>query len=160
MQAGTKKWDKVVVPLMTVGGPLLMFTGAGLDFRWHGLRFPIWVTIAGLLVALAGVAVTATAMYANRFFASTVRIQTDRGQVVVSDGPYGIVRHPGYVGMALSYLCMPVALGSVWALLPAVLTVLLLVFRTVLEDRTLQKELSGYSQYAESVPYRLLPGIW
>ena len=145
---------------MVLGGPVLMFISAGLDFRWHGLRFPMWVTLAGLLVAMSGAAVTATAMYANRFFSSTVRIQTDRGHAVVSSGPYGLVRHPGYVGMFLAYLAMPVALGSLWALTPAVLTAILLVIRTALEDRTLRAELPGYAEYAATVRYRLLPGVW
>jgi protein-S-isoprenylcysteine O-methyltransferase Ste14 len=55
---------------------------------------------------------------------------------------------------------MPLALGSLWALIPAALAVLLIIIRTYLEDATLQKELTGYADYAKKVKFRLLPGIW
>jgi protein-S-isoprenylcysteine O-methyltransferase Ste14 len=89
-----------------------------------------------------------------------VRIQTDRGQTVVSDGPYRYVRHPGYASSLLAMLAIPLALGSWWALIPAALVGALYVLRTALEDRTLQAELPGYRDYAEHVRYRLLPGVW
>jgi protein-S-isoprenylcysteine O-methyltransferase Ste14 len=79
---------------------------------------------------------------------------------VVSAGPYAVVRHPGYSGALLFSLASPAALGSVWALLPAVLTAAVLVLRTALEDRTLQKELAGYAEYAARVRWRLAPGLW
>jgi protein-S-isoprenylcysteine O-methyltransferase Ste14 len=52
------------------------------------------------------------------------------------------------------------ALGSLWALIPAGIVVCLFVVRTALEDRTLQEELEGYKDYAQRVRYRLLPGVW
>ena len=82
-------------------------------------------------------------MWTNRFFSSAVRIQTDRGQHVVQDGPYRFVRHPGYVGAILLGLAGAVVLGSVWALIPAGLMAVLVVVRTALEDATLQPELPG-----------------
>jgi len=36
----------------------------------------------------------------------------------------------------------------------------ILIVRTVLEDRTLRRELPGYAEYAGRARYRLLPGIW
>ncbi len=60
----------------------------------------------------------------------------------------------------LGYLGTPLALGSLWALIPASATVVFLIVRTALEDRTLQEELAGYRDYAQRVRYRLLPGIW
>ena len=96
----------------------------------------------------------------NRFFSTMVRIQADRGQTVATAGPYRYVRHPGYVGYSVSFFGMALALGSLWALVPAVLMACLLVVRTALEDRTLQDELAGYTDYARQVRYRLLPGIW
>jgi protein-S-isoprenylcysteine O-methyltransferase Ste14 len=99
-------------------------------------------------------------MLANRFFSAVVRIQTDRGHVVVSDGPYRVMRHPGYAGGMLSYLASPLLLSSLWMFIPAVLTVAAMVARTALEDRTLRAELPGYADYARRVRYRLLPGLW
>ncbi len=96
----------------------------------------------------------------NKFFEPTVRIQTDRGQYVIDIGPYAIIRHPGYVFISTLLVGMPLALGSLWALVPALLSCLLLVVRTVLEDRTLQVELPGYKNYAQRIRYRLIPGEW
>jgi protein-S-isoprenylcysteine O-methyltransferase Ste14 len=100
------------------------------------------------------------AMAVNNYFSLVVRIQKDRGHTVVTGGPYHYVRHPGYVGGILFQLGTPLLLGSMWALIPAGLTVLLLVVRTALEDRTLLKELEGYQEYAQQTHYRLLPGLW
>ena len=87
-------------------------------------------------------------------------IQKDRGHQVCQDGPYKIVRHPGYVGVILMALGIPIALGSLWGLIPGILTVVLIVYRTVMEDRTLQQELPGYKEYAQKVRYLLIPRIW
>jgi protein-S-isoprenylcysteine O-methyltransferase Ste14 len=89
-----------------------------------------------------------------------VRIQTDRGQRVVSSGPYRWLRHPGYAGALLAYLATPFLLDSLWALLPALFLMVVLVIRTRLEDQILQVELPGYSDYVQRVRYRLLPGVW
>ena len=99
-------------------------------------------------------------MVANAFFVATVRIQTDRNQMVISSGPYRYVRHPGYAGTILLHLAMPFMLNSLWALIPAGLIVLVLIVRTALEDKTLHDELLGYKEYAARVRYRLLPGVW
>jgi protein-S-isoprenylcysteine O-methyltransferase Ste14 len=89
-----------------------------------------------------------------------VRIQTDRGQRVVSSGPYHWIRHPGYAGALLTYLGTPIFLDSIWAFLPTLFLISVLVYRTSLEDRFLQDALDGYRDYARRVHYRLLPGVW
>jgi len=89
-----------------------------------------------------------------------VRIQDERGQVVVTTGPYNYVRHPMYVGTITAIFCIPLVLGSYWALIPAVLIDILFVMRSAMEDRTLMEELPGYKEYASRVRYRLFPGIW
>jgi protein-S-isoprenylcysteine O-methyltransferase Ste14 len=99
-------------------------------------------------------------MVSNRFFAPVVRIQRDRGHTVATAGPYRIVRHPGYVGMVVCGIAVPLMLGSLWALILAVVGVGVAVLRTALEDRTLQNELEGYREYASRVRYRLIPGVW
>jgi protein-S-isoprenylcysteine O-methyltransferase Ste14 len=100
------------------------------------------------------------AMLENRFFSGYVRIQTDRGHMVVSNGPYRSIRHPGYLGGIVTWLAAPLALGSLWALIPAGAVVVAYVIRTALEDRTLQAELDGYKEYARQTRYRLVPGVW
>jgi protein-S-isoprenylcysteine O-methyltransferase Ste14 len=99
-------------------------------------------------------------MAVNRFFAVTVRIQTERGHAVADTGPYRYVRHPGYIGMIAFTLASPVALGSWRALVPAAVVAVALVVRTALEDRTLRAELPGYTDYAARVPQKLVPGLW
>jgi len=99
-------------------------------------------------------------MASNKFFSTIVRIQKERGHTVQTGGPYRFVRHPGYASLLVSYLMIPIALGSLWAVIPAFVLVINLFVRTALEDRTLQNELEGYKNYAARVRYRFLPGIW
>ena len=155
----TKGWDRVVMATITLSTLLILVVG-GLDLRFGWSSVPLALSIAGLLLILAGYAVVSWSMSANRFFARVVRIQTDRGHTVCSSGPYRFVRHPGYAGLIVSSLAMSVGLGSWWALIPAVFTAGALVVRTVLEDRTLYLELPGYSGYMAEVRYRLLPRVW
>ena len=107
-----------------------------------------------------GYSFSSWAMISNPFFSGTVRIQEERGHIVATSGPYRYIRHPGYSGWILANLATPVALGSLWGLVPGVLAAILFVIRTSKEDQTLQEELDGYQAYSEQVHYRLVPGIW
>jgi len=157
----TRKWDTTLVGIM---GLLMLFEYAlaSLDVRFGWTpQFPLAVQISGLIVAVAGYdCLIIWAMVSNTFFVTTVRIQTDRQHRVVSHGPYRYIRHPGYLGILVTHLGIPLMLNSLWAFIPAVLIAAILVARTVLEDKTLHAELPGYANYAEFVRYRLLPGIW
>jgi protein-S-isoprenylcysteine O-methyltransferase Ste14 len=99
-------------------------------------------------------------MVENEYFSAVARIQKDRGQNVVSSGPYRVVRHPSYAGALLASLAQPFMLSTLWALIPAGATAAALVVRTYLEDRMLRRELAGYQGYAERTRYRLIPGVW
>lgn len=117
---------------------------------------PAWLQVLALLLVAAGYALVFWAMLVNRFFSSVVRIQSDRGQHVISTGPYAFVRHPGYSAGILIVLASGIALGSLLAaafLIAAVLPFLL--YRVVNEDRVLQSRLDGYADYALHVPWRL-----
>ena len=96
----------------------------------------------------------------NKFFEPTVRIQADRGHHVIDTGPYAYVRHPGYVAAILIFSGFALALGSLWALVPAALVGAVLVLRTELEDRTLADELQGYRDYQRRVRHKLIPNVW
>jgi protein-S-isoprenylcysteine O-methyltransferase Ste14 len=91
---------------------------------------------------------------------SPVGSTATRRHKVIDAGPYSIIRHPGYALAFLLFLGMPLAMGSLLALIPAVMLCKLLILRTVLEDRTLQNELPGYKEYAQRVRYHLVPGVW
>ena len=158
---GVKSWDRLLAPLMVLSLGLPLFVVAGLDHRFGwSPDYPSWLNILGWVLAAAGYGFTGWAFLENRFFSSVVRIQSERGHVVCDTGPYRIVRHPGYSGSVLPPFAMALALDSVWVLIPATAAVVIAVVRTALEDRTLQKELPGYREYADRVRYRLIPGIY
>lgn len=156
-----KAWDKVLAPLMAVSLVFPMVIVAGLDHRYNwSSGFPLWLIVIGFILIALGYAFAAWALAENRFFSSVVRIQTDRGHVVCDTGPYRFVRHPGYAGNILPLTGIVLALGSVWALIPAAVALIITVIRTTLEDQTLQEELPGYRDYTRRVRYRLIPGIY
>ena len=99
-------------------------------------------------------------MVVNPFFKKTVRIQTENEHRVIDTGPYAYVRHPGDVGFVGCIISTPLLLASARAFLPALISVLLLLIRTALEDRMLRYELAGYQEYANRVRFRLIPGVW
>lgn len=156
-----RRWD-LLLGLFGLLPPMLAIPiVGGLDdgrFRWSHL--PCWGCLAGYAVMLAGFVGFTWATSVNKFFEPTVRIQTDRGHRVIDTGPYALIRQPGYAFGFLLFVGMPLALGSLWALIPAMLLVPGLVVRTMLEDRTLHAELPGYSEYAKRVRCRLIPGVW
>jgi protein-S-isoprenylcysteine O-methyltransferase Ste14 len=157
----TKPWDRWIVPLIALWLPLLAVLIAGLDKRlgWS-ISLPDWVHWLGLALLAIGYAVGTWAMAVNAFFSSHVRIQKDRGQTVVSTGPYAIVRHPAYITGAIAMCGIPLLLDSLLAFPPIVLLCIGIVIRTALEYKTLLAELPGYPEYAESVRFRLIPGVW
>ncbi len=158
--ADAQPWDKLLAPLVGLDGALIPLF-VGLETLFHNLMpFSAPVKIGGLVLIVAGYVVGTWALMTNRFFSGMVRLQTDRGHTVVSDGPYRWVRHPGYVGALLTYLGTPFFLDSRWALLAVLFLAVALVVRTRLEDRFLQQQLEGYAEYAKKVKFRLLSGIW
>jgi len=136
---------------------------AGLDrgrFHWSDGVPPLLQGV-GLVAVAASYALALGAMRVNRFFSSVVRIQTDRGQHVVTTGPYAVIRHPGYLAGILIIVASGLGLGS-WlaAAIVVVFSLPFLLYRAVTEDRILHAELPGYRDYAGRVRWRLLPGIW
>ena len=156
----TEPWDKVLMPLGIIVATVMLIV-AGLDkrFEWSP-NLPLLLHITAFVITALGYSLGTWATLVNRFFSAVVRIQRERGHVVVTSGPYQYVRHPGYAGAVVTSLATPLLLGSLWALIPAALAVCQLIIRTALEDRTLQEELEGYHDYAARVRYRLLPGVW
>ena len=157
---GAKTWDTALLGVYGLA-MMIMWIVAGLDFRnnWSS-GIGIAAQVIAMLIVIAAYALVVWATGTNAFFSQVVRIQTERGHTVISSGPYHYVRHPAYVGMILVVLASPIMLGSWWALIPGVISALVVIVRTALEDRTLQTELPGYSEYAQHTRYRLIPGIW
>jgi protein-S-isoprenylcysteine O-methyltransferase Ste14 len=136
---------------------------AGLDrgrLHWSD-SVPPWLQGVGLFAVAGGYALALWAMYVNRFFSSVIRIQADRGQRVITTGPYAFIRHPGYLAAIVIMVASGVALGSwIAAALLIALSLPFLLRRAIVEDRVLQADLPGYRDYAQQVRWRLLPGIW
>ena len=156
----TKTWDIVLMAGFTPVF-LAIFVIAGLDagrFGWS--MMPIYWWPLGLVLLLLGTVFLSWSMGVNPFFEKTVRIQTERHQRVIDTGPYRVVRHPGYLGFFGWALSAPFLLGSWWSLIPAALSILAMVVRTALEDRTLRQELPGYEDYTKRTRFRLIPYVW
>lgn len=160
-EEGVQEWDKKLMPIVGFFGPLVMLIVAGLDKRWSwSPALPQAVQVAALVIVAAAALLSTWAMVVNRFFSATVRIQKERGHTVIDSGPYSVVRHPGYSGGVIAGIAGPLALGSLWALAPALLHAAAVVYRTAREDKVLHEQLEGYVAYAKRVRYRLLPWVW
>jgi protein-S-isoprenylcysteine O-methyltransferase Ste14 len=156
---GTKAWDKLVLCLL-FPAILAVFPVAGLDHRYDWSSVPGWLVGAGYALLTVGMLGSVWVEAVNKFAEPGVRIQTERGHKVVDTGPYAIVRHPMYATSLLLFGGVALCLGSYWALIPVATAGIVVVVRTALEDRTLQRELAGYKEYAGRVRYRLIPGVW
>ena len=158
---GAKWWDKAYLVLsMPLSVATLVF--AGIDAgrgRWSA-ALGVVPYAAAVLVFVLGQTLYIWAKTVNPFFSSVSRIQADRGQAVCREGPYRFCRHPGYLGGLLFGLATPFLLGSFWALVPQGLAVLLLIVRTLLEDRMLTRDLLWYAEYKQTVRSLLVPVFW
>jgi len=158
---GAKKWDKVILGLLFLT-TISMYITAGLDsgrFHWSpDFHWTLYLT--GIILTALGQLLFLIAQKQNRFFSSTVRIQTNRAHIVCETGLYKFVRHPAYLGSILQSLGFPLLFGSLWSILPISLSVTLFIVRTYLEDKTLIGELKGYAEYTAKTRYKLIPCIW
>lgn len=155
-----ESWDRQIIGIFFLLN-IVTFIIAGLDsgrFGWSG-PLPLVATIIGSIVMVSGQLIFALARRENAFFASTVQIEADRSHAVCMTGPYSSIRHPGYLGMALSLVGFPFVIGSYWASLPVLLSLITLLLRVQREDQFLKDRLTGYREYASTVKYKLIPFI-
>ncbi len=156
----TKAWDKVILVLV-FGGFLLLFVLPGLDavrYRWSHVPLPL--EIVGFIGIVIANGIMFWVLKVNPYSSAVVEVQKERGHKAITTGPYEYVRHPMYVGGILMAFFTPLALGSFVSFIPVAFFIAVIVVRTHLEDKTLQKELDGYAGYAARVKYRLIPGLW
>jgi protein-S-isoprenylcysteine O-methyltransferase Ste14 len=141
--------------------PIVHWIVAGLDrrFNWTD-TVPVWLEAVGFALLTLGFVLFFWGMRVNPFFSSVPRIQSERGHRVITSGPYRFVRHPGYTGAIAIVLGSGLALGSWLAELVFVPALLMLLYRTLVEDAQLKNELPGYRDYAARVRWRWFPGIW
>jgi protein-S-isoprenylcysteine O-methyltransferase Ste14 len=137
---------------------LAMFLLPGFDRRFEWSDVPVWLVIAADLLIALGYLLVAL-VYRENTYASRV-VEVEKGQTVISTGPYAIVRHPMYLGVIGMYFFTPLALGSYWALIPALAIFPILVARIRNEEAVLARDLPGYAEYMQKVRWRLIPGVW
>jgi protein-S-isoprenylcysteine O-methyltransferase Ste14 len=155
--AETRLIQKVVISA-TVVSVLAVLIVSALDHRFGWSDVPVAVVaVADVLVAV-GLILAQAVVFQNSFAGASIRVEAE--QQVVSTGLYGLVRHPMYSGALLMMLATPLALGSYWGVLAAVLSIPVLCIRIIDEEKMLRAELDGYDAYTEKVAYRLLPYVW
>ncbi|HEY5882162.1 MAG TPA: isoprenylcysteine carboxylmethyltransferase family protein [Nakamurella sp.] len=160
VQREQKSWDKALMGLV-----MLLWTGwyvlMGFDIRANGTdQIPVAIQVVAALALLLSVGIVLLTFRENSYAAPVVKLQKERGQTVVTTGPYGLVRHPIYTGAVVFFLTTPLLLGSWWGLALAPVIIVVLALRSVLEERTLTAELAGYGDYVARVRYRLVPLVW
>jgi protein-S-isoprenylcysteine O-methyltransferase Ste14 len=158
MRMRERRQEQSIIIKLAILVMALAFVLPGLDKRF-GWSHPstALIVIADVLV-LVGYAIVFLVFRENRYAARTVAV--DEEQKVINSGPYAVVRHPMYVGMLLMYVFSPLALGSYWAMLPALILVPIIIARIVNEEIVLKQDLPGYEAYIQKTKYRLIPGIW
>jgi len=130
----------------------------GLDHRFGWSNVPKDIVIAADAIVFLGYIICILAFKENRYAARTVGV--DKGQTVVTTGPYAIIRHPMYFGAIILWVLTPVALGSFWALPPFLLLPIVMFYRIKNEEELLLRKLPGYKEYCQKTRYRLIPFIW
>ncbi|WP_214470688.1 isoprenylcysteine carboxylmethyltransferase family protein [Mesorhizobium sp. dw_380] len=151
--------DKVLLSILLLaifGWQIFM----GFDFRFGWSPVPVWAQVVGALILLIGIWICYLTMLENSFAAPVVKIQDERGQHVISTGPYSYVRHPMYAGAILFFAGTALLLGSWWGLALVLVFIVLLAIRIFIEENTLRTGLRGYDDYAANVRYRLIPMVW
>ena len=160
LKPAAKGWDKTIIKTSTaVFVPYLLLPGLdAVRYQWSSVPLPVSV------VAYAGVMVSLLLFFAvlreNAYLSRFVEVQKERGHKVITTGPYRYIRHPMYVAVIVLLYSIPVALGSLWTLIPGLVLTILFIIRTHFEDKTLHDELEGYKAYSTKVKYKLFPGIW
>ena len=153
----TEKEQKLVIGLS-----FLMFIGAfvvaGLSFRFKWLEMPFWSVILAACIFIAAYIFYAEVLRENAYLSRTIEVQ--EGQKVVDTGLYGVVRHPMYMVTLVLFLSMPFVLGSLFSFFIMLAYIPIIVVRIINEEKFLEKELKGYTEYKKKVKYRLIPFIW
>ncbi|MFA6489584.1 MAG: isoprenylcysteine carboxylmethyltransferase family protein [Candidatus Micrarchaeia archaeon] len=134
------------------------FLVPGLDRRFGWSNVPFEAVIAAEILGMLGYGLVFLVFRENSYAGRTIRVE--KGQKVISTGPYSIIRHPMYLGASALYLATPIALGSYWAFLPFALIAPMLAYRIKNEEEVLCRDLKGYKAYMKKVKFRLVPGIW
>ncbi|HUI87981.1 MAG TPA: isoprenylcysteine carboxylmethyltransferase family protein [Anaerolineales bacterium] len=124
----------------------------------HG-TLPAWTGWLGLGIAALGLLFR---WWANRvlgvFYTRTLRVIEN--QTIVRAGPYGVIRHPGYLGSILMWVGVAAATAN-WIVLLIVLAVMVAVYsyRIQNEEKMLLAARADYGEYRKHT-WKLIPLIF
>lgn len=158
---GAKNWDKAILGLSFLV-TISMYCIAGLDSgRYHWSPDFHWsLFVVGVFLTVLGQFIFLIAQKQNKYFSSIVRIQADRDHIVCETGLYSVVRHPAYLGSIIQSTGFPLLFGSLWSIIPICILIILLITRTILEDKSLRNELKGYAEYTDKTRFKIIPKVW
>ncbi len=161
MRAGPKAETRAVQKVVAAG-ILILFFGllvfSALDHRFGWSPVPPAVSLIGAALVVIGLGIAILTVNQNNYAAASIAVE--ESQTVISTGLYGIVRHPMYMGASIMFAGIPLALDSCWGLAVLVPVVIVFAVRIADEEKLLNQELTGYSEYTGKVRYRLVPYVW
>lgn len=137
---------------------IIGFITAGLDFRYSWFKLPSIITYIAIIIFLLSYLMWAEVLRENTYLTRTIKVT--EGQTVIDKGLYAVIRHPMYTASIFLFLSMPLVLGSLISFFIFLLYPILIIIRIINEEKFLDKELEGYTEYKKKVKYRLIPFIW
>lgn len=153
-----KPWDRILILYLPL--PFLMAIVGGLDggrFGWSSI--PFLLQVLGFVMSLVGYVLGVWALFQN-VPSLTTKVGIEKNMKICSTGPYAYIRHPMYAGVIIGFIGNPLLFGSYLALIPGFLLILIIIYRTIFEDRDLQAEVPAYRNYVKKVKFRLVPWVW
>ena len=151
---GEQKKVVLLSSLMFLSG----FVIAGLNYRFSWIIMPNIVVIISSILFVLAYLLYGEVLRENTYLSRTVEVQDD--QKIIDTGLYGIVRHPMYSVTILLFLTMPLILGSIYSFLIFLIYPIIIAKRIKNEEKVLEKDLDGYTDYKKKVKYRIIPFIW
>ena len=149
-----QKWVLLFSGLMFLAG----FIIAGLNYRYEWIEIPNIVIIISSFLFIIAYILYAEVLRENTYLSRTIEVQEN--QKVVDTGLYGIVRHPMYAVTILLFLTMPLILGSIISFIIFLIYPIIIGKRIKNEEKVLEKDLKGYSEYKKKVKYKVIPFVW
>ncbi|MBR0350413.1 MAG: isoprenylcysteine carboxylmethyltransferase family protein [Clostridia bacterium] len=153
-QENEQKWVLLFSGLMFIAG----FIIAGLNYRYRWIEMPNVVTIISSILFIIAYILYAEVLRENTYLSRTIEVQEN--QKVIDTGLYGIVRHPMYAVTILLFLTIPLVLGSIISFIIFLIYPIIIGKRIKNEEKVLEKDLKGYTEYKKKVKYKVIPFVW
>ena len=158
LKTNEKQTRQILIVILSLPFYLGSYLLAGFDYRYQWSSIPWQVIVLTDVLIVAGYYLFFLTLKANSYASRIIEVADE--QKLIDTGPYAYVRHPMYTGLLLIYVLSPIALGSWWGITASIFLPVIIILRIFNEETLLEKELSGYSEYMQRTPYRLVPYIW